>query len=158
MDHGIYLATALLISLLWGLSPICFKYALSKGLDPPLVLCVSSAVYFSCMLAFAFANWPAIRANAAASLTWETFAVLGIASVLTAFVANLLFLHVLANHSSYITTALVYSSPIFTVLVAWLVLREEVTVYGCLGVFFVVLGVLFVALEESQRTPHGVEG
>jgi uncharacterized membrane protein len=100
------------------------------------------------MLFFVIVNWNTIRSNAETSLTWTTLGVLVISPVLSAFVANLLFLYVLTDHSSYMTTALVYSSPVFTVLFAWLVLKEDVTVKLCIGVLLVVMGILLLAAEQ----------
>ena len=139
-----YVLTALFVSLLWGISPICFKYAMSQGVEPPLILSISAGTYFVCMLAFATINWEEIRNNTS-SLSWTMFGILVATSVFTAFVANMLFLRVLSKRSSYITTALVYSSPAFTMLIAWSVLREDVTVTGFIGVVLVILGVLCIA-------------
>ena len=43
----------------------------------------------------------------------------------TAFLANLLYLMVLKKNQSYIVSALIYSSPVFMFLIAWLFLKEK---------------------------------
>jgi drug/metabolite transporter (DMT)-like permease len=56
----------------------------------------------------------------------------------------------LKKHDSYIISALIYSSPIFTLLLACLFLNEQITYYGLLGVLFIVVGVGFISTNDYK--------
>ena len=71
---------------------------------------------------------------------------IGALSIITVFVANLIYVYILKKHEGYVISALVYSSPAFSLLLTYLFLRQKITIYGMIGVLLVVLGVVFLAL------------
>ena len=145
---------ALFVALLWGVQPVIHKHLLAR-VDPRVVMAVGAAFYLACVAGFAAWNWGAVRAGAA-RLSGRDVAWIGAASVLTAFVANVVYLYVLRGHDSYVVSALIYASPVFTLALAALALRERVTPAGAAGVLLIVAGVLLLALNE--RSHHGGGG
>jgi drug/metabolite transporter (DMT)-like permease len=114
------------------------------------VLTVSSLAYFASTLAFAAYNWRSLRPELA-RLPWSFYAIAAATSVITGFLANLLYFYILKDNDSYIVAALTYSAPVFTLVLAYLFLNERMTVLGVTGVLLIVLGVVAVAFNESAR-------
>ena len=73
------------------------------------------------------------------------------------FLANLLFYYVLKSHESSLVSALVFSSPIFTLIVAYFFMKEELNGFGILGIVLIVLGVVCIAYNDGNYTPMKTE-
>lgn len=140
---------ALFVAFLWGIQPIIHKHVL-KRIDPRVVMAIGSVFYFACMLLFFLYNRAEIK-QGAHSVTKADVAWIGLASILTAFVANLIYFYILRDHESYIISALIYASPVFTLAVAYFVLKERVSWIGGLGVAFVMLGIALLAFNEKNH-------
>ena len=97
------------------------------------------------MLCFVCWNWKPIIKSAKAKLTLKIFCIVAFSSIFTAFVANYLNVQLLRKHDSYIVTAITFSSPLFTLLLASLFLGEKVNIYGIIGVILIVVGIMMVA-------------
>ncbi len=74
-----------------------------------------------------------------------------IAAIFCLFVANLLYYYILKKNNSSAISALIYSCPIFTLLIAYFFLKEEIDTYGLLGIFFVILGIIFISLNDNVK-------
>lgn len=140
---------ALSVAMLWSLTPILNKYVMCAHDAPPAaVLIVSGMAYLAALACFAvYHNAEAIRQVRA--LSTRSLATIVFTSLLTGFVANLLFIYVLHDHDSYIVTSLVYSVPVFTLLLAIVVLHEQVTILGVVGSVLMLAGILCVALSHQ---------
>jgi drug/metabolite transporter (DMT)-like permease len=66
-------------------------------------------------------------------------------SHLLIFLANMMYYYILKNHESSIISALVYSSPVFTLIIAYIFLKERLDIYGISGIFLMILGVILVS-------------
>lgn len=73
---------------------------------------------------------------------------IGIAAILSGFVANLIYLFVLKKHQSYLVSALIYAAPAFTLLLAYFLLKEDISVIGFIGVIMVIIGTICIALND----------
>jgi drug/metabolite transporter (DMT)-like permease len=56
-----------------------------------------------------------------------------------------MYYYILKNHESSIISALVYSSPVFTLIIAYIFLKERLDIYGISGIFLMILGVILVS-------------
>jgi drug/metabolite transporter (DMT)-like permease len=139
--------TSLIVSLLWGTSPVIHKMVLSNNIDVKVVMVVSGLFYFGCILAYWFLNANTIH-NGMKRLTPLNIAGIAFTAIITGFVANILYLQALKKHHSYVVSALVYSSPVFTLILAYLLLKEQIMVMGASGVLCIVLGIILLALNE----------
>jgi drug/metabolite transporter (DMT)-like permease len=74
---------------------------------------------------------------------------IGFTSMITGFFASLIYFHILKKHESYVIAALIYSSPVFTLLISYFVLKEKVSYIGVAGVILIVSGVIMLALNEK---------
>ena len=73
------------------------------------------------------------------------YMIIGFTFLLTAFLANILYFSVLAKNKSFVVSALIYTSPIFTLILAWWVLKEDINIYGLIGVLFIVTGIILIS-------------
>ena len=140
----ITLALALLVSFFWGLHPLVQR-SLVLSLDSEVVIVLGGLFYFAAVLVFAGINWKKLMHNSK-KITPTQLSTIGALSIITVFVANLIYVYILKKHEGYVISALVYSSPAFSLLLTYLFLRQKITIYGVIGVLLVVLGVVFLAL------------
>ena len=111
--------------------------------------------YMICLVLFIIYNWPSIKDDLF-SIDRTSFIIICAAGILTGFLANLLYMFVLKDNDSYIIAALIYSSPIFTFILAIYFLKERVTFMGIFGFFLIVFGVICLALNENNKPENFV--
>lgn len=138
---------ALFIAFLWGLSPVIHKNVLGT-LSHHTTLVVSSAFYTVCTVVYAWYNWNHIAKDWRV-LNAKLVGYIAFAAIVCGFLTNILYFMVLKRYESHIVSALIYSSPVFTLILAVLLLRERVSFYGFLGVAFITIGVLFLAFNRA---------
>lgn len=148
MDAPTFVAIALFISACWGIQPVVHKYILGV-IHPAMLISISSTIYFACMMGFAAYNWRTVKREYR-KVTPRLFAIIALVTIVAAFVANLLYFFILRGHASYTTSALIYSSPFFTLLVAYLFLHERLTLYGTLGAGLIIAGVVLIAINDVK--------
>ena len=71
--------------------------------------------------------------------------------IFTVFLANILYYNILKTHESSIISALIYSSPVFTLIIAYLCLKERLDIYGLSGVCAIILGVILIAMNNRRN-------
>jgi len=139
---------ALFVSLLWGFSPIIHKIMINKY-SPASIMLLTATVNFICVLFYFFIHYKKVNSDYASSTNHDIL-LLGFTTCFTIFLANIIYYTILKNHESYIVSALVYSSPMFTLLLAYFLLKENVNYYGFFGVCSIVFGVMLIAMNEEN--------
>ena len=142
-----YILISLFISFLWGSSTVIHKYFVQK-LNILTIMFISTIVYTACLLLFAAFNQKHLIHDYNI-INNNDIVIIALTSIITGFFANYLYFYVLKDHESSLISALIYSCPIFTLLLAYLLLNERVDKYGILGIIFVVFGVGFISLNNS---------
>lgn len=140
---------ALLIAFLWGLSPVMHKVALTD-ISPQTTLVVSSAFYTVCTVAFAVYFKDKIAKDVYGGLSMRNILFLAFTSIVCGFFTNILYFSILKQNQSHIVSALIYSSPVFTLIMAYLLLRERITFAGFLGIILITFGVVLVAFNGHE--------
>lgn len=138
------LSLALFVGFLWGLSPIMHKYFLNH-VSYKLILTLGSLTYFMCTILFAIYYWKDLIKESA-KLTITSTSMIVLVSVVTAFMANIIYFYVLKSTKSYIVSALVYSSPLFTLLLSYMFMNERITLLSGMGCVVVFVGVLMISM------------
>lgn len=146
----LYIIIALFVGFLDGLSPVIFKSLLNKY-SPVTLLILSSVVYFSCVLIYFFNNIDLVLRDVGQITNIDMFR-LAINAIVGSFFANILYLYVLQKQDCYIISALINTSPLFTLILAYLLLKEKVRFYGILGIFLIVLGTICLAYNNNLPT------
>ena len=143
-----FAALALVVAFLWGIHPILSKTLLNK-FDVASVMVFNNIAYFLAILVFSFYNRHLILKDARRVDMYDATIITTIA-IAASFTANLIYYYVLKDHESSLISALVYSSPIFTLIVAYLFLKEQLTVMGVAGILLIVAGVMCIAFNDGN--------
>jgi len=144
----IYLLMSLFTSFLWGLSPVIQKHLLDKFDKRTLMLFYSSAnvIFVTVLLSFynnkLYSDIKSVNAYDILLISTYTF--------FTIFLANLVFLEVLKYNNAHEAAAIEGIYPFFTLLLAYLFLKEKITAFGILGVILVVLGVVCISFNDPK--------
>lgn len=136
--------SGLTVAALWGLTPILQK-TLLVHLPRQTIFALSTLVYATSTFIYCGFHRKIIL-KSLPSVTLRHVLLIIVASVLGAFVGNLLFLTALKDNPSYVVTALAFTSPIFTVVLAACILGEQITPTNVVGIFLVVAGAIMVAI------------
>jgi drug/metabolite transporter (DMT)-like permease len=139
---------SLFTSFLWGLSPVIQKHLLDKFDKRTLMLFYSSAnvIFVTVLLSFynnkLYSDIKSVNAYDILLISTYTF--------FTIFLANLVFLEVLKYNNAHEVAAIEGIYPFFTLLLAYLFLKEKITAFGILGVILVVLGVVCISFNDPK--------
>lgn len=143
-----YIYISLFVAFLWGIHPILNKILLGK-FNVPTVLVLSNFVYFLAVLIFIYVNYSEI-AKDIKKVNSKDILIIFAVSLVAGFLANFLYYYVLKSHESSLVSALVFSSPIFTLIVAHFFMKEQLNGFGILGILLIVLGVVFIAYNDGN--------
>jgi len=141
MEH--YIVLALLVSFILGVSPVVHKYLLAKY-HPITIMFISASVYISFITIVVALNQKIFMKDVTKMTSKDAMIALAVSSSIL-IISNLIYYYVLRDHKSSLVSALIYSSPVFTLLVAYLFLKERLSIYGYLGIFSILLGVIFIS-------------
>jgi len=139
----IYIVLALIVSFLWGTIPVIHKYLLTKY-QPITIMLLSNVIYLSLLL-ITLIFYRKVFINDINKMSHNDIVIIVVASISGLYIAYNIYYYILKDHKSSIISALIYSSPIFTLIVAYLFLKERLSIYGYLGIFSILLGVIFIS-------------
>ena len=138
---------SLFVAFLWGATPTIHKHVLNK-LQPSTVMAVGGLFYFSCLVLFSFYYWKDISSDLRKNASMMSIFWIASVSIIAGFIANLIYLFVLRKNNSYVISALIYSAPIFTLILSYFLLKEKVSFLGLVGVLLIVGGIVCLAFNE----------
>lgn len=141
----VYILIALFVAFLWGLLPVVHKYVLQKH-NIITVIVFSALIYALCTLILAWLYWPSIKKDLRI-IDKNTILLLTIVTIFAGFLANIIYMYVLEKHDSHIISALVYTSPVFTLILAILFLNEKPTMLSLIGIFLIISGIIMCTLS-----------
>ena len=131
----------LLVAALWAIGPILQKLVLMRGVSSTTIIIIGgifSIIFGVVCLIFKREDLVADFAK----LETDVLALLAFAAIFSGLVASFMFLHLLDNYETYIVNAVVFTSPIFTVLFAFWILGEPITLTSWMGVAVITAGVI----------------
>jgi transporter family protein len=132
------------VAFLWSLQPILHKM-LKKNIDV-FILFILVWIFTSLfMIIFLFYYKNHIYENIINLTKFELliFISIGIMCVL----ANYLYFNIIKIEDSYIVSAITYSSPVFTILVAYLLLQENISISSIIGILLIVVGAVILSFN-----------
>ena len=133
---------SLVTAFCWGASPVIYKHLLGNITQSTLI--VASALVY-CLLALGYFLLHKERVlTDIASQNSKVFLWLIVANVFV-FVGQLIYVHCLHREKSYIVSAITYTSPLFTLLLSYYLLKEGVSMSAIAGIIFIVAGVILLA-------------
>jgi len=141
-----YLLEALLISFSWGSLNVANKYVL-QYLDSSTVFVLNGIVYFLLLIGFWFYNKKVIDHDIKNITSFQSFCII-ISSSLFLFFPSVLYYYYLKRTKSSIFSAIAYSSPVFTLILAYLFLNERIKATSILGILLITFGICLISYEE----------
>ena len=137
------LGYAIVVAVFWSISPVVYKYALGTANQSSIIF-ISAIIYFIlALIYFVFARGNIIK-DSSKLLRKDILGWLILANV-TTFLGQIIYMYALDNHKSHVITALAFTSPLFTLLLAWMFLKEQVTTKSIIGVITIVIGVILLS-------------
>lgn len=106
----------ILVALLWGIQPIVLKGLVNK-LSPESILALTTILNFLFIFFYILFNRKTISSDYQKIDSYDLLK-LFLLTLICSFVANILYFNLLGNHEPSIIIALVYSAPIFTILLS----------------------------------------
>lgn len=146
MDY--YILLALAIAFLWGIPPVIHKQLLTKY-NWVTIMLSSSLVYFILIGVLSLSKRREITADLK-KINACDIAILVSLPFFTVFIAQIIYYYILKDHESSIISALIYSSPVFTLVFAYLFLKERLDMYGLSGIFAIITGVVLISQNNKS--------
>jgi len=140
-----YILVSLFVAFLWGSNPIVIKLLLGK-FHYYTILFFTNSIMFTCVLLLCYSN-KSLFLHDLSTINARDIAILTIMPIFVAFIGNYLYYTMLKTHESSIISALVYSAPIFTLIIAYLFTNERLTKYGIIGILMVSIGIIMISLN-----------
>jgi len=146
-----YIILALVISFLWGMQPVIYKYLLHK-FNGSTIMLLSSFIYFvAVFITFFIIKNQDIIIKDIKKMNGKDLTVIICTSIFTAFLTNVIYFYILKDNESSIISALIYSSPVFTLIVSYLFLSEKLEAIGIIGILLGVAGVICISLNNNTK-------
>lgn len=149
MSNGILLPLALVISFVWGVTPLVHRYFLGKvSVDTLLVL--NGLFYGIAIFWLALTQLPRISRELQA-LHRMHIATIAMTALVGLFLAHYAYFHLLSEQPGFWVAAFVAISPMFTLGLSYWFLQERMTPSAVIGVVLIVTGVVFL-MHHSAST------
>jgi drug/metabolite transporter (DMT)-like permease len=136
---------ALFVAFLWGSTPILMRYC-SKTLHFTTVMAISGLFYICFLGMLIYYQRKTILDDIKSNITLKTAFYMMCSAFMGIFLANLLFHQLIASNEVYIT-ALAYTAPLFSVLIAYLLLGESICFRQIIGILLIAIGIAFVIVH-----------
>jgi len=146
--HHSYILIAIFVALLWGIAPILLKRLVSK-FDKMTILVFNGILYFLVLLLIGYNYYHKIVKDIPKIDAYDV-SLMFFTAVITGLMGNLTYMLLLEGHDSYIITALVSISPFFTLILAYLFTKENITIWGAMGTVLIILGILMISYNDTQ--------
>ncbi len=143
---------AVFIAFIFGVSPIIHKYIFNNvpSLTPQLLFIFGGIAYFLFTFVYAISKKQSIITNIKTIPLSMTLLFLFGASL--SFYANYLYFNIISKNPSHIVSSLIFISPIFTLILSYFLLKEEITITSIIGILLIVTGVIIVAVSCKKPT------
>jgi len=143
-----YIWIALVISFLFGIQTVIHKHLLNH-ISGMSVMLYSAIVYTVLIILSAYYTKSVIIKDLK-KIDLRISAILFFSAVFTAYLTNVLYYYILKTNDSSIISTLISSSPVFTVIFAYLFLKEKISLYGFIGIISIIIGVILINKDNKD--------
>lgn len=141
---------ALIIAFLWGSAPIMHKFIFNtRPISPETIVVVGGAVYAACIV-FYFLYHRKLVLSEMKVVDKSTVMMMLFNALVAGFFANYLYYHIIKRYPGHMVSALIYSAPFFTLILAYIFLQEDISAWSALGIALIVSGVLLLTTNKSK--------
>ena len=139
-----YILVALLIAFIWGISPIMYKHLLDRYHATSIIVFVS-IVYIICVFIMGCYNHKEVLEDYN-KIDINDIGWIVLVSLLGLFLANFLQVTVLKDNDPSVVSSIIYSCPLFTLLLAYMLFNTSINLSCLFGTFLIVSGVLCISI------------
>lgn len=141
---------ALIIALIFGISPIIHKYIFNivPTVTPQTMFIFGGLFYFIFTLIFAICQKQTLI-ESVQNVPWAVIFLFLIGTSVS-FLANFLYFKIISKNASYLVSSLIFTSPLFTLILSYLFLKENITITSVIGIILITLGVILIALSSKE--------
>lgn len=147
------IVTALITAILWGLASIIIKKALIARVDPPYINAVRAPTAFAFMLLVVYFLG---QFQALFVLTPTDLLIIGIATFFALAIGDTMYFYGLKHVGVAIGVPIAYIYPLYTLILASVVLGETVTVSLIIGTIVTVLGIFLITYKQNRQQNNNV--
>lgn len=133
---------------LWGISPVVHKFLLGNY-NPITIMIVISIIYLLSLLLCLPFFYKTVQKDLV-KITISDSLLFLFSGVVILFLGNAIYYYVLKDNDSHIVLAIESCAPLFTLILAFILLHEKINVFGILGTIFIVIGVIFISFNDSD--------
>jgi drug/metabolite transporter (DMT)-like permease len=137
------LLPSLFIAFIWSIGGIFQKYAMNH-INPVTFIAFTTLIYVICVIVYCVFNKKTIIADFKNNTSISVLGAMLAFTLLSMFWSMILLLQLYEKHDAHKVSTLTFVSPVFTLILATLLLKERPTPKSILGVLLVVLGIAFV--------------
>lgn len=132
---------ALIIAFLWGTQPICHKY-LEKDIDF-LSLFIITWIFSTIIIFIVFIlNFDKVYTTFINIKNRDIFIIVIIA--FSIIISKYLYFKIIYNDNKTIFVSICYLAPLFTLIFAYFLLNENITIQQIIGVILIILGSIII--------------
>jgi drug/metabolite transporter (DMT)-like permease len=142
---------ALGVAFLWGSQPILHKMLL-KDLNFITIMLFSEVALVVCSVVFMLCVPRHLKGfvdDVRHHLNLRCFMLIALVSVGTIFLSTILYYTILKDHTTSVVTSIIYTAPVFTLLLSQVLLKEKMNASGLLGIALIVGGVVTLFLDNA---------
>lgn len=136
------------VALLWCIPPIAEKFVIGF-VSAEVMFLILTIAYCVFALIKCFYSRKKIY-EGLPQLNTKLIAILALSSLFGAVIPNLIFLKLIKNNKASIVTALTYTTPIFTFLLAYLFINEKINIETVIGICLVTIGIILIAFYNHD--------
>lgn len=146
LSNNELITASLFVSFLWAVQPVLHKFLLNK-LAPQTVMITSNIIYSICISLYAY-YYRDVLTSDYNKLTSKEFHLIIFSSLVCSFLSTILYFNLMKKYKSNIVTALTYTSPIFTIVLAYYLLNEQINYQSIVGIICIFIGICIVSLNS----------
>lgn len=134
---------ALLIAFLWGIQPICHKY-LEKDIDFLSLFIITWIFSTIIILVIFILHFDKVYKTFINITNKDIFIIIIIA--FTIIISKYLYFKIVYNYDVTVFSSLCYSSPFFTLILAYFLLNENINNQQVIGIFLILFGSILLTI------------
>ncbi len=144
--------TSLMIAAFWSLSTIANKIAL-KTISVDLVYGLTATISFITSWTIIFFKKPNVKELTSEFSNANNYSILIIISIafIISVIARYIFLELLKKtDKTFILVTLTNTVPLFVALASWLILKEQITFTGIIGMMITCVGIAIISFSLTK--------
>ena len=144
MNINNYTYLAVIITFIWGISPVLFKYFLHKNTPAYLIIFFQAFIYLlSSVIYILICKRNVMIQDLKQNVSYIPLLI--IISFFSVYIANVLYIYALENKGNVsIMSIIIALAPVITMIFAYLIFREKLPIKAYIGFFIIFVGLILI--------------